>query len=213
MDKICYIVGAGDNSGTNFVKRKEDYVIAADGGLLALKKINIIPDLIMGDFDSLGYVPKGDRVVRHDVMKDDTDMMLAVKKALEMGYKNIKLYGATGGRRDHTIANIQTMLYASKNGANVEMIDGINRFCVITDGAIQIKGNAQSTFSIFAIGGVAHKVNIKDAMYLLHDFELTPDNPTGTSNVFIGKEVTISVERGSLLIVLMLENTCRETII
>lgn len=213
MDKICYIVGAGDNSGTNFVKREEDYVIAADGGLQALKKINIIPDLIMGDFDSLGYVPKGDNVIRHDVMKDDTDMMLAVKRALEMGYKNIKLYGATGGRMDHTIANIQTMLYASRNGATIEMIDEINRYCVITDGAIQINGKAQSMFSIFAIGGMAHKVNIKNAMYLLHDFELAPDNPTGTSNAFIGKEVTISVEQGSLLIVLMLEKTCRETII
>lgn len=202
MEKICYIVGAGDNSGTNFLKKEDDYVIAADGGLLTLQKLDIMPDMIMGDFDSLGYVPKGDNVIRHEVMKNDTDMMLAVKKALELGYRKIKLYGGTGGRVDHTLANIQTMLYASRNGAVIEMIDSENRYYVITNGVIRINGNDGSGFSIFAIGGMAHKVNIRNAMYLLNDFELSPDNPTGTSNLFIGKEVTISVEKGSLLIVM-----------
>lgn len=201
MKKTCYIVGAGDNSGTDFLKTENDYVIAADGGLFALQKRNIVPDMIMGDFDSLGYVPKGDNVIRHEVMKNDTDMMLAVKKALEMGYQRIKIYGGTGGRIDHTISNIQTMLYASRKRAEIEMIDSVNRYYVITDGKIQINERSQKGFSIFALGGVAHKVNIKDALYLLHDFELAPDNPTGTSNSFIGKEVTISVEKGSLLIV------------
>lgn len=201
MEKTCYIVGAGDNSGTDFLKTENDFVIAADGGLFALQKRNIRPDMIMGDFDSLGYVPKGDNVIRHEVMKNDTDMMLAVKKALEIGYRKIKIYGGTGGRMDHTISNVQTMLYASRKGAEIEMTDSVNRYYVITDGAIRINGTSQKGFSIFAIGGTAHKVNIRNAMYLLHDFELSPDNPTGTSNSFIGKEVTISVEKGSLLIV------------
>lgn len=202
MEKICYIVGAGDNSGTDFLKRENDYVIAADGGLLTLQKKNIVPNMIMGDFDSLGYIPDGENVIQHEVMKNDTDMMLAVKKALEMGYKHIKLYGGTGGRVDHTISNIQTMLYASRNGATIEMIDKMNRYQIITDSAIEIEGPEQSGFSIFAVGGVAHKVNIENAMYLLRDFELSPDNPRGTSNSFVGKKVTISVEKGSLLIVI-----------
>ena len=202
MEKTCYIVGAGDNSGTNFLKTENDYVIAADGGLSVLEKKHIMPDLIMGDFDSLGYVPAGNHVIRHEVMKNDTDMMLAVKKALDMGYKNIKLYGATGGRGDHTISNIQAMLFASRNGASIEMIDSVNRYRVITDEKISINGKCKNVFSVFAIGGAAHKVSITDAMYPLHDFELLPDNPTGTSNVFVGKEVEISVERGSLLIIM-----------
>ena len=140
MEKICYIVGAGDNSGTNFLKRENDYVIAADGGLLWLQKRNIEPDMIMGDFDSLGFVPEGNNVIQHEIMKNDTDMMLAVKKALEMGYDKIKLYGGTGGRIDHTLSNIQTMLYASRKGATIEMIDSTNTFHVITDGDIQLTG-------------------------------------------------------------------------
>lgn len=201
MKEVCYIVGAGDNTGTNFLKGKNDYVIAADGGLLCLQKLKIEPDMIMGDFDSLGFIPEGDNVIRHEVMKNDTDMMLAVKKALDMGYHKIKIYGGTGGRIDHTFSNAQTMLYASRKGASIEMIDSTNTYHVITDGEIHLTGESQSGFSIFALGGTAHKVNIRDAMYLLHDFELTSDNPIGTSNSFIGKEVTISVEKGSLLII------------
>lgn len=201
MKEVCYIVGAGDNTGTNFLKGKNDYVIAADGGLLCLQKLKIEPDMIMGDFDSLGFIPEGDNVIQHEVMKNDTDMMLAVKKALDMGYHKIKIYGGTGGRIDHTFSNIQTMLYASRKGASIEMIDNTNTYHVITDGKIRLTGNTKSGFSIFALGGTAHKVNIKDAMYLLHEFELTSDNPIGTSNSFIGKEVTISVEKGSLMII------------
>lgn len=201
MKEVCYIVGAGDNTGTNFLKGKNDYVIAADGGLLCLQKLKLEPDMIMGDFDSLGFIPEGDNVIQHEVMKNDTDMMLAVKKALEMGYHKIKIYGGTGGRIDHTFSNIQTMLYASRKGASIEMIDSTNTYHVITDGEIHLTGESQRGFSVFALGGIAHKVNIKDAMYLLHDFELTSDNPIGTSNSFIGKEVTISVEKGSLMII------------
>ena len=122
MEGVCYIVGAGDNEGTLFIKKTEDFVIAADGGLLTINGLGIVPDIILGDFDSLGYVPKGDNIIRHKVEKDDTDMMLAVEKAIELGYHNITIFGGTGGRTDHTIANLQTMLYASINGVNLSLI-------------------------------------------------------------------------------------------
>ena len=73
MNKKCYIVGAGDNSGTNFSKGKDEYVIAADGGLATLEKLGIQPDFILGDFDSLGYVPDGKNIEVHKVEKDATD--------------------------------------------------------------------------------------------------------------------------------------------
>lgn len=202
MKKTCYIVGAGDNSGTNFLKKENDYVIAADGGLKTLQDMNIVPDMIMGDFDSLGYVPDGENVIRHEVMKDDTDMMLAVKFAMDKGYENIVIYGGTGGRVDHTISNIQTMLYASRRGASIEMCDSTNHYFAITDGNIRINGEFKGMFSVFALGGIAHNVTVKNALYCIDNFEMSPDNPRGVSNSFVGKEVTISVEKGSLLIVM-----------
>lgn len=201
MNNKCYIVGAGDNSGTKFNKEINEYVIAADGGLAVLNKMGIKPNLIIGDFDSLGFVPKGDNVVCHKVEKDDTDMMLAVENALEKGYNNIEIYGGTGGRIDHTIANLQTMLYASRKGAAIRMIDSTNEYYVITSDKLILESRKEGDLSVFAIGGRTQNVNIKGAKYTAADMELTSDNPTAVSNSFIGNEVEISVGVGSLLII------------
>jgi thiamine pyrophosphokinase len=201
MNKKCYIVGAGDNSGTNFSKRENEYVIAADGGLEKLKELGIAPDIIMGDFDSLGYIPKGDNVIRYQVKKDDTDMMLAVKKALALGAQSLEIFGGTGGRVDHTIANIQTMLYASQKGAYVKMTDKQNIYYVITDNKIILKAKESGIFSVFAVGGNAYNVEIKGAEYVAAGIDLGPNQPMGVSNSYIGNEVEISVEKGSLLII------------
>lgn len=201
MSRKCYIVGAGDNSGTNFMKKKNEYVIAADGGLEILERMGIKPDLVLGDFDSLGYAPEGSHVIRYPVEKDDTDMMLAVKKALEMGYDELEIFGGTGGRIDHTVANFQTMLYASRRGAAVKMTDKEHTYHVITDSRITLEAKQQGGISVFALGGRAVGVTIKGAKYLAEDMELLPDNPTAVSNSYIGKNVVISVAKGSLLII------------
>lgn len=201
MNKKCYIVGAGDNSGTNFKKGENEYLIAADGGLETINKMGVTPDLIIGDFDSLGYVPEASNVIKHKIEKDDTDMMLAVKKAIDMGINNIEIFGGTGGRIDHTIANIQTMLYASKNGADIRMTDAGNIYIVITDNKIILPAKKAGNLSVFALGGRASGVNIKGAKYIAEGLDLTPDNPTAVSNSYVGNKVTVSVERGSLLII------------
>lgn len=201
MNKKCYIVGAGDNFGTNFVKRENEYVIAADGGLETLKEMGIAPDLIMGDFDSLGYIPEGENVIKHKVEKNDTDMMLAVERAIDMGYEVIEIFGGTGGRVDHTIANIQTMLYASEKGVSVKMTDKEYVYYVITDESIVLKAKQWGDLSVFALGGDALNVHIKGAKYIADGLHLTPDNPTAVSNSYIGNDVTIFVEKGSLLII------------
>ena len=138
MENVCYIVGAGDNSGTNFTKKENDFVIAADGGFEKIHQLGIEPDLVIGDFDSLGYVPVGGNVEKHKVMKNETDMMICVKTALHKGFNNIVIFGGTGGRIDHTFANIQTLLYASQLGANIKMVDGNNTYTVVSDGSISI---------------------------------------------------------------------------
>ena len=201
MKQKCYIIGAGDNSGTKFYKEKNEYVIAADGGLAVLKQLGIQPNLILGDFDSLGFVPQGDNVICHPVEKNDTDMMLAVKEAVELGYTEIELYGGTGGRNDHTIANLQTMLWASRQKCRIKMIDRDNTYYVITDGSMQLPAKATGTFSVFALGGVAQGVSVRGGKYTADNVTLTPDNPTAVSNAYAGGKVEISVECGSLLII------------
>lgn len=201
MNKKCYIVGAGDNSGTKFNKKENEYVIAADGGLAVLENMGIIPDVIIGDFDSLGYNPKGDHVIKYAVEKDDTDMMLAIKYALDNGYNDLEIYGGTGGRFDHTIANIQTMLYASQHGASVKMIDSSYEYFVITDSILELPPQKSATFSVFALGDIAEGIGIYGGKYELDDGLLSASNPMGVSNSYIGDKIRISVKKGSLLII------------
>ncbi len=108
-------------SGVKFDDDK--YTICADGGYLLAKRMNVVPDVIIGDFDTFSEeeLPDNCEIIKHPEDKDDTDTMLAVKLALNRGYKNIVICGAIGGRLDHTFANIQTLRYIMKHGGYGEL--------------------------------------------------------------------------------------------
>ena len=116
---ICYIFGALDTPIADFKPQESDLIIAADGGYSTLTKLNIKPDLVVGDFDSLGSIPENENVVKHPVKKDDTDTLLAVKIGLEKGYKTFIIYGAIGGRLDHTVATIQTAAFVAERASSI----------------------------------------------------------------------------------------------
>ena len=117
LENTCYIVGAASLDGVRLSPRPGDYVIAADGGYRSLKDRGIEPDFVMGDFDSLGYRPDHPNVETHPVMKDDTDLGLAVRWALAHGYRRLVMAGALGGRLDQTIASLQTLRGLTDAGA------------------------------------------------------------------------------------------------
>lgn len=182
------------------VTDKNDLIIAADAGYLHLEKLGIMPDIILGDFDSM-QAPEGVDVIRHPVMKDDTDTMLAVKLGFEKGYQNFVIYGGLGGERtDHTIANIQTLAYISENSGSGTLIGDGESFTVIKDSDFVIESE-NKTFSVFAYGGNASGVSIVGAVYEVQNAEITPFFPLGVSNKVRNKSARISVKKGSLLIV------------
>lgn len=116
-ENVCWVAGAGEFYAPAFAPLPGDYVIAADGGYEALRRLGAPIDMALGDFDSLGYVPEHRNVVRCNPVKDDTDMTLAVKEGLGRGYKRFALLGGLGGRLAHTLANLQTLMYLSRRGA------------------------------------------------------------------------------------------------
>lgn len=196
----CYIVGAGDFYGFEKNPSPCDYVIAADGGLTVCRNEGIVPDLILGDFDSLGKVPEGENVLQVPVEKDDTDMMLAVKQGLERGCRKFHLYGGTGGRLDHTIANLQTLLYLTRNGAEGWLYDKMGKFTVLRNGKLELPAKPTGIFSVFAMNGDAKGVSICGGQYCVENVTFTEAMPMGVSNHFVGKTVTIEVLDGTLLI-------------
>lgn len=203
--KTCYIVGAGEFAAERFRPLPEDYIVAADAGYSHLMKIGMSPDLLIGDFDSLGAVPEHPNVVVCPVKKDDTDTLIAVRRALETGFERLMIFGGTGGRLDHTLANIQTLGYAAARGAEAFLFGMDCTLTVLARGTLRFSGYSGG-FSVFSLGDRARGVGETGAKYPLSEAELACDYPLGVSNEFAAGRTEISVREG-MLVVYWGENT------
>lgn len=205
----CYVIGAGDLTVCSLHPGEEDMVIAVDGGLSYCGVMEVEPDLIIGDFDSVNeqelqaveilkqQIP--DRVIQLSPQKDDTDMLAALKLGLERGYRDFRLYAATGGRLDHTIANLQCLLYLKNRDARGYICDGTGMIFVMKDEEVRFKKNMEGYLSLFAMNREAKGVTIQGMKYPLEQAVITNDFPVGISNEFIGEEALVRVEEGELL--------------
>jgi len=202
MSKRCYIAGAGEFN-ENELPNKSDYVIAADNGYTALLTNGITPDMVVGDFDSLGKVPDHPNVIKSPAEKDDTDMMLAVQQGLELGYKTIIINGGLGGRLDQTLANMQILAYIAESDASGILIGDPMCVTAVKNGKIMFKETAakNGTISVFCAGDKAEGVTLKGLKYPLDNATLTHTYPIGVSNEFTGVSSSISVENGTLIII------------
>jgi len=195
----CIIFCAADFHGLAAPLEKDDFIIAADGGLNHTKALGITPNGILGDFDSLGYTPEGSTVF--PVEKDDTDAMLAVRKGLELGYREFYLYGSLDGPRlDHTVANFQTLQFLVDHGAHGYLIGKDYMVTALKDGELHFDSHCTGIFSVFCMGRDAKGVTIRGGKYDAENVTLSAGFPLGVSNHFLGQDVTIRVEEGSLLI-------------
>lgn len=173
--------------------------IAADGGLRHMELLGLTPDVILGDFDSLGYVPQKANVF--PVEKDDTDTMLAVRKGLELGCSRFVLYGALEGPRlDHTVANFQTLQFLADRGARGFLVGKDTVVTVLKNGSLTLPALQEGIVSVFCMGKDARGVSIRGLQYGLERGTLSAGFPLGVSNHLAGKEATICVEDGSVLI-------------
>ena len=197
----CWICGAGEFTERLLAPRPGDLVIAADGGLEPLKRLRILPQYILGDFDSLGYRPMGNNVAAYPPEKDDTDMLLAVKCGLENGCGNFLLYGGLGGRLSHTMANLQVLRFLCRQGCHGILVGEDSIVTMICNEAIRFAEPCRGMLSVFAQGGAAEGVTIRDLKYPVENACFLPDHPLGVSNEFIGEEAEISVKNGALLLI------------
>ena len=195
----CYIIGAGDFYGLREVPDDSDYVIAADAGYEYCRKNNIIPDLVLGDFDSLGAAPKHPNVMQLPVEKDDTDTVFAIKTGLEKGYRHFYIYGGLGGKRsDHTIANLQSLLYMANRGARGWLFGENCVWTAVKNGCIKLKG--EGNVAVFCFDGIARGVTLRGLKYEVTDAEISSDFPLGVSNSMAATEASIEVKNGTLLV-------------
>ena len=200
----CIIFCAADFHGLIASLEKDDFIIAADGGLAHVEELGIQPNGILGDFDSLGYTPEGSTVF--PVEKDDTDAMLAVRKGLELGYREFYLYGSLDGPRlDHTVANFQTLQFLADHDAYGYLIGKDYIVTIVKNASVHFDAACSGIFSVFCMGADTEGVTIHGGKYDADNVTLSAGFPLGVSNHFEGNPVTISAENGSLLI---LWDTC-----
>jgi thiamine pyrophosphokinase len=198
---ICHVFGAGEYYNALPTPAPGDYVIAADGGFEHLSSQNIQADLVIGDFDSLAGPPLTANTVVLPQEKDDTDMMAALRAGWGEGYRIFHIHGGTGGRFDHTMANIQCLAYLAHIGAKGFLFDRSTVITVVNNGCICFPAEAKGLLSVFSLTDIASGVTEEGLKYLLNNATLRNIYPVGISNEFIGAPSRISVESGMLIVI------------
>lgn len=197
----CWIIGAGEFTPRGLSHAAEDFVIAADAGLKHLEALGLAPDLLVGDLDSLGKAPEGLPLLRHPVEKDDTDMELALNEGATRGYRRFLLYGGSGGRIDHFLANLQLIAHASREGLNAILVCPDFDAYALTDDTLRLPGAPKGTLlSVFCLGEDAQGVSLSGLKYPLNNARLTAFHALGVSNAHTGAPVEICVQSGTLLV-------------
>ena len=207
----CILVCAGDLTVGSIPISEGDFVIAVDGGLMYCESLGVEPDLIVGDFDSitdsfvgaLTEIEKNnpEKVVRLNTMKDDTDTMAALKIGIEKGFETFYMYGCGGGRLEHTIANIQSLIYLKDRNLKGYIMEGEGMTFVMRDESVSFRETMEGYVSLFALDPVIKGVTEKGLKYTLEKAELTYGFPLGVSNEFIGVQSEIVVDSGTALVV------------
>ena len=197
----CIIVAAGERCPLDFEKNDGDILIAADAGLKYLIGEGLEPDMVVGDFDTLKYVPEHPNVVRLQPEKDVTDTWEAVQQAIKLGYREFHIYCGLGGRFEHSVANIQLLSDLAENGMQGYLYDNMNRMTCIKNGEISFNGTEKGFISVFSLSDKSEGVTIEGLKYEISDHTLTNSFPLGVSNEFLGKNSRVRVENGLLLIV------------
>lgn len=199
----CIIISGAPDNDFDFLKEKitdNSYIIAADSGYLKSVAINVIPDLIIGDFDSSPIPDVDTEVIRLPAEKDDTDTFYCVKKAIELGFKEIEILCAIGNRADHNYSNMLCLDYCLKNSIDCSIINRRNKLRLVND-EITIDDSEYKYFSLFAFLGDVKGLSIKDAYYELDNVDMKPYEQYAQSNCFKGASVKISVKKGTILLI------------
>lgn len=184
----------------------DDYIICTDGGYDLAKAQGITPDLLMGDFDSTKEIlPDNIPIKKFNPEKDFTDLDLALKTAREMKADNVVILGGTGGRLDHSIANVQMLAEYTDSFSSLIMMDGMNKCFVLNQKQkkhIEIPAEKNCYLSLLPLSEKCTGVTIRGVKYPLNDHTLIKGMSLGVSNEFREENAVLSVKDGTLLIII-----------
>ena len=208
----CLIITGGSieyNFAIKYIEeRMWDYIICADAGMKFCHKAGIIPDLILGDFDSVDQESYEcfnaicpERMERFPSHKDETDTELALLRAIEAGADAVTMIGATGTRLDHVMGNIQILKKALDRGITTYLVDSHNRIRM-TDTAVTISKEEQfgTYVSLIPFTEKVTGLTLCGFSYPVQDYTLMQGRSVGVSNEITGQQGEISLKEGLLLV-------------
>jgi len=207
---IVIIAGSGI-ADMEFLRRRieaavPEAILCADGGARYAHALGLVPDLIIGDMDSLEdellrrFEEKGVAIAPYPARKDETDTQLALTRALAMNPDEILIFGAMGRRLDHTLANLGLLMMGLEKGVPIKLADEECEAFVMA-GAATVSGEKGQTVSIFPWGGEARGITLEGFEYPLEDANMTLARPCGISNRLTAEEGMIRVDVGCLLVI------------
>ena len=203
----CVIIGGADIGRYDRIRgylREGDFYICCDSGLKHREGLDIVPALIVGDFDSYENPQLNIETITLPREKDDTDTVFAVKEALSRGFQDFLLVGVIGGRLDHTLGNVSLLLMLDAQGKTATALDDFSEMEIVSGQPVQIQ-DCYTYFSLLNISGTAQSITIKNAKYPLDDAEITCEYQYGISNeVLPGKIAVVTVNQGRLLLIKVL---------
>lgn len=190
-------------------KRDEFLVICADGGIRHTEKIGIIPDVVIGDFDSaIGYDQKYNNSIVYPPEKDMTDSNICIDYALEKGIKEIYMYGGFGGRIDHEFSTFALLLYSLKKGVKLFLVNGRNKIWM-EDKPFCLEPDDKKYISFFPYGGNVENFTVKGLKYEADGITLDCGMVQASSNEFSGAtKAYISFDSGYLLVMRCSDKSC-----
>lgn len=208
----CVFVIAGGSIGKKEFLRSQidmfdpDELVCADGGARHVVALDLTPQVIIGDMDSLApeilqrLEGKGSRIIRYPRAKMETDTQLALEYACRSHPDEIRIYGGLGGRIDHALANISLLLPAIKRGVTTRLVDEWCEVFVITQ-TTQIEGIVGQTISLFPFSALVQGIKLEGFEYPLSGGTMEIGAPYGISNRLQTARGIISIGSGSLLVV------------
>ncbi len=206
MRAIIFANGQLDSDSAREQLRPGDLIIAADGGARHALALGVTPDVIIGDLDSLSPDEQaraeaaGARLMRFSPRKDETDLELALMHAARTGADEIVVLGALGGRLDQTIANVLLLALPALRGIDVRVVEGTQEAFLVRDKAL-VHGRPGDTLSLIPLGGDALGVMIEGVAWPLRGETLRFGPARGVSNILVGEQARVGVQKGMVLCV------------
>lgn len=208
------VIVSGGHIEDEFAKKwieheQADFILVADSGMEFMRRANIKPDMIIGDFDSVGletltFFREQQGIIFKELnpIKDDTDTEFAIRQAIELGAKEIMVLGATGTRLDHVLGNVALLGIGLKEQVDIQLVDAHNRIRMI-DRSLKLKKAEQfgGYVSLLPYAGEVKGVTLKGFKYPLDNYTMGSFSSLGISNEIVEEEAEILLEAGALVVI------------